>query len=63
MEPNLAKSRETLNLSGPLFRKPGLGKDVSNKYLQGLPGVQKEGCDGIITSARWIFFMSSTDRV
>ena len=55
-DPDKAKvlSRETLNLSGPLFRKPGLGKDVSNKYLQGLPGVQKEGCDGIITSARWI---------
>ncbi|MCI6530266.1 MAG: DUF3683 domain-containing protein [Mesosutterella sp.] len=43
-----------LSLSGPLFRKPGLGKDVSDKYLQGLPGVQKEGCDGVITAARWI---------
>ncbi len=31
-----------------------LGKDVTDKVLAGLPGVQKEGCDGIITSARFI---------
>ena len=36
------------------FRKAGLGKDVTDKFLGGLPGVQKEGCDGIITSARWV---------
>ncbi len=55
-EPDHARvlSRKKLELSGPAFRKPGLGKDVSDKFLQGLPGVQKEGCDGIITSARWI---------
>ncbi len=33
------------------FRLRGLGKDVTNKFLGGLPGVQKEGCDGLITSA------------
>jgi len=27
---------------------------VTDKFLGGLPGIQKEGCDGIITSARWI---------
>ena len=32
------------------FRKAGLGKDVTDKFLAGLPGVQKEGCDGLITS-------------
>jgi FAD/FMN-containing dehydrogenase/Fe-S oxidoreductase len=32
----------------------GLGKDVTDKFLAGLPGIQKEGCDGLITSARWI---------
>src|SRR5690606_33149394 len=32
----------------------GLGKDVTDKCLSGRPGVQKEGCDGLITSARWI---------
>ena len=36
------------------FRKAGLGKDVTDKFLAGLPGIQKEGCDGIITSARFI---------
>jgi FAD/FMN-containing dehydrogenase len=39
---------------GSRFRKTGLGKDVTDKFLAGLPGVQKEGCDGIITSARFI---------
>jgi hypothetical protein len=39
---------------GPRFRKEGLGKDVTDKFLAGLPGVQKEGCDGLITSARWV---------
>jgi len=43
-----------LEIPGASFRKPGLGKDVTDKYLGGLPGVQKEGCDGIITSARFI---------
>jgi FAD/FMN-containing dehydrogenase/heterodisulfide reductase subunit C len=45
---------EILRLSGQQVRKPGLGKDVTNKVLGGLPGVQKEGCDGLITSAEFI---------
>jgi FAD/FMN-containing dehydrogenase len=45
---------ETLAIPGKTFRKEGLGKDVTDKFLSGLPGVQKEGCDGLITSARWI---------
>ena len=45
---------ERLTIEGRKFRKEGLGKDVTDKFLAGLPGVQKEGCDGIITSARWI---------
>ncbi len=45
---------ELLELPGTVFRKPGLGKDVTDKALGGLPGVQKEGCDGIITSARFV---------
>ncbi|MFZ3289680.1 MAG: FAD/FMN-binding oxidoreductase [Telluria sp.] len=45
---------ETLVIEGRKFRKEGLGKDVTDKFLSGLPGVQKEGCDGLITSARWI---------
>ncbi|MGE0070462.1 MAG: DUF3683 domain-containing protein, partial [Thiomonas sp.] len=43
-----------LEIPGARFRKAGLGKDVTDKFLAGLPGVQKEGCDGIITSARWV---------
>ncbi|MBX3684454.1 MAG: DUF3683 domain-containing protein, partial [Thauera sp.] len=46
--------RETLTIPGSTFRKVGLGKDVTDKFLAGLPGVQKEGCDGLITSARFI---------
>jgi FAD/FMN-containing dehydrogenase/Fe-S oxidoreductase len=45
---------ETLEIEGRIFRKEGLGKDVTDKFLAGLPGVQKEGTDGLITSARWI---------
>src|SRR6201991_388216 len=45
---------ERLEVPGASFRKEGLGKDVTDKFLAGLPGIQKEGCDGIITSARWI---------
>ncbi|MES1981622.1 MAG: FAD/FMN-binding oxidoreductase [Pseudomonadota bacterium] len=45
---------EILEISGDKFRKTGLGKDVTDKFLSGLPGIQKEGCDGIITSARFI---------
>ena len=45
---------EILQIPGARFRKAGLGKDVTDKFLAGLPGIQKEGCDGIITSARFI---------
>jgi FAD/FMN-containing dehydrogenase/Fe-S oxidoreductase len=45
---------EQLDIPGKTFRKEGLGKDVTDKFLSGLPGIQKEGCDGLITSARWI---------
>jgi FAD/FMN-containing dehydrogenase/Fe-S oxidoreductase len=45
---------ERLDIDGARFRKIGLGKDVTDKFLGGLPGVQKEGCDGLITAARWI---------
>ncbi|RTL00471.1 MAG: DUF3683 domain-containing protein, partial [Neisseriaceae bacterium] len=47
-------SEEILEIPGKKFRKVGLGKDVTDKFLAGLPGVQKEGTDGIITSARFV---------
>ena len=45
---------EVLRIPGRSLRKEGLGKDVTDKFLSGLPGIQKEGCDGIITSAVFI---------
>ncbi|RID98436.1 DUF3683 domain-containing protein [Simplicispira hankyongi] len=45
---------ERLDIPGKRFRTEGLGKDVTDKFLAGLPGIQKEGCDGLITSCRWI---------
>ncbi len=45
---------QIMEIPGSQFRKTGLGKDVTDKFLAGLPGIQKEGCDGIITSARFV---------
>ena len=45
---------EILAIPGTQFRRSGLGKDVTDKFLAGLPGVQKEGTDGLIVAARWI---------
>ena len=45
---------KTIHIEGSQLRKPGLGKDITNKTLEGLPGVQKEGTDGIITSATFL---------
>ena len=49
-----AGAPEILDIPGSTFRKAGLGKDVIDKFLCGLPGVQKEGCDGLIVAARWV---------
>ncbi|MCB1866916.1 MAG: DUF3683 domain-containing protein [Chromatiales bacterium] len=48
------RAAEVLEMPGSAFRQVGLGKDVTDKFLSGLPGVQKEGCDGLITSARFV---------
>ncbi len=45
---------ERLEIEGSKFRKVGLGKDVTDKFLSGVPGVQKEGTDGIITSVAFV---------
>ena len=45
---------ELLEIPGAAFRKRGLGKDVTDKFLSGLPGIQKEGCDGLITQATFV---------
>lgn len=46
----------TITLAGSEIRKDCLGKDITNKALKGLPGIQKEGTDGVITSARFILY-------
>jgi FAD/FMN-containing dehydrogenase/Fe-S oxidoreductase len=51
---------EELSMPGASLRKQGLGKDVTDKFLHGIPGVQKEGCDGIITSARFLLHRMPT---
>lgn len=48
--------RKVVTLRGDQIRKAGLGKDVTNKTLGGLPGVQKEGVDGIITEACFVLY-------
>ncbi len=48
------RTLEVIELSGGQIRKNGLWKDITNKALGGLPGVQKEGTDGVITSAEFI---------
>ena len=50
----LREPPELLEIPGSAFRKFGLGKDVTDKRLFGLPGVQKEGTDGLIVAARWL---------
>ncbi len=46
----------TIVLDASEIRKPGLWKDITNKALRGLPGIQKEGTDGVITSADFILY-------
>ncbi|MGA8892383.1 MAG: DUF3683 domain-containing protein [Anaeromyxobacteraceae bacterium] len=46
----------SIELLGAEIRKRGLWKDITNKALGGLPGVQKEGTDGVITSAEFILY-------
>ncbi len=50
----LLTASEVISVPGSTFRKAGLGKDVTDKFLAGIPGIQKEGCDGIVTSAEFI---------
>ena len=51
-------SNEILTIKGSVFRKEGLGKDVTRKAMGGLPGVQKEGTDGFIVEATFILHRS-----
>jgi len=50
------RSLKTITLKGTEIRKQGLWKDITNKTLGGVPGLQKEGTDGVITSAKFILY-------
>jgi FAD/FMN-containing dehydrogenase/Fe-S oxidoreductase len=45
-----------IELGGTEIRKNGLWKDITNKALGGVPGLQKEGTDGVITSAIFVLY-------
>jgi FAD/FMN-containing dehydrogenase/Fe-S oxidoreductase len=46
----------TIELAGLDIRKKDVWKDITNKALGGVPGLQKEGTDGVITSARFVLY-------
>jgi FAD/FMN-containing dehydrogenase/Fe-S oxidoreductase len=48
------EAHRVLELRGDEIRKRGLWKDITNKALGGLPGLQKEGCDGVITGCSFV---------
>ncbi len=45
-----------IELTSTDIRKKGLWKDITNKALNGLPGLQKEGTDGVITSGEFVLY-------
>ncbi|MGL1934575.1 MAG: DUF3683 domain-containing protein [Fibrobacterales bacterium] len=47
---------DTFTLKATEVRKKGLGKDITNKALGGVPGIQKEGGDGIIYDTRFVLY-------
>ena len=52
---------DAITLKGSEIRRGGLWKDITNKTLKGLPGLQKEGTDGVITSARFVLYPKYED--
>lgn len=52
----------TIGLRGDEIRKPNLWKDITNKALGGVPGLQKEGTDGVITSAEFVLHEAYRER-
>jgi len=54
---------QTIVLRGDEIRKPNLWKDITNKALGGVPGLQKEGTDGVITSAEFILHRAYPERL
>lgn len=50
------KLLKSIRLTGDDIRKEGVGKDITNKALGGVPGLQKEGGDGIIFEAEFVLY-------
>ncbi|MFP4522409.1 MAG: DUF3683 domain-containing protein [Fibrobacterota bacterium] len=51
-----------ISLKGSDVRKNGLWKDITNKYLGGLPGLQKEGTDGVILDGEFVLYPAYSER-
>jgi len=56
VEDEAGRKVRQVSLRGSQIRRNGLWKDITNKALGGLPGVQKEGTDGVITSAEFVLY-------
>jgi FAD/FMN-containing dehydrogenase/Fe-S oxidoreductase len=54
---------KTVTLTGRDIRKEGLWKDITNKALKGLPGFQKEGTDGVITSGEFVLHKAYEKKI
>jgi len=54
VEDKWGKVLRRIELASEDIRRKGLWKDITNKALKGVPGLQKEGVDGIITSAEFV---------
>ncbi len=52
-----------IKLTGTDLRKKGLWKDITNKALKGLPGFQKEGTDGVITSGEFVLYQAFEKKI
>ena len=52
-----------ITLAGTDIRKKGLWKDITNKALLGLPGFQKEGTDGVITSGTFVLYREYEKKI
>lgn len=55
--------QKEIQLLGTEIRKKGLWKDITNKALNGLPGFQKEGTDGVITSGEFVLYESFEKKI
>ena len=62
LEPSGRMLRD-VHLTGTELRKKGLWKDITNKTLKGLPGFQKEGTDGIITSGEFVLYKAYEKKI